>query len=244
MKKINSIIMAACVAALGFFSSCDPKEEDVMTVNVEVNQETKEVTLTSEFIKTAVLKEVDGDTKTDISATYKTQLDALIKNGIVRFTLPEGNYELTVTDKDTKEIVKTFIVGGGTTEPIDYNLTQFTAVANDVYAYEYDGEEKGTFTIASVTKENGDAGYEVVFSNGLTATLGYTSPAKSFLGANGATYSSAEAVTNNANLLLYLDGKTNTIKAGQLAVFKGADGVAGTADDIANTAKTTKFAKL
>lgn len=148
MKKI-SIILAACVAALGFFSSCG-EDDDSMSLSVTVmDQATGKVAMEANLIKTAVLKVVDGETKTDVSATYKTELNQLITKGNVIFNLPAATYELTVTDKDVKEIVKKFTIGGGDVE-IDWSTATNKISAEGTYAYKQ-GDKVGTIVVSNLT---------------------------------------------------------------------------------------------
>ncbi|MCL2327360.1 MAG: hypothetical protein FWC39_02475 [Bacteroidetes bacterium] len=239
MKKINSIILAACVAALGFFSSCGGNGTDGLSASVTVQDHaTGKVLLEQTEAKTVELWSIDGDNESNISATWKTQLDALVKNGNTVITgLTPGNYRLIVYNNDkTEKITKNFTInnenGGGGDPVLDWTkaVTSFIAAEGDVYNYKYDGVEKGTFKIASVLP--GNKGYKVTFSDGITAEISYDG--KSFLTASLTTITGVEASANTgATLLLYIVGETKEIRAGQLATFSGTQ----------STAKTTLFLK-
>jgi len=114
---------------------------------------------------------------------------------------------------------------------IDYNLTSFDAVAGDVYAYEHDGIPAGFFTVTEVSPDV--SGFRVVLNfNGTTSvTLSYTG--NSFLTTGIQVLTGAQVGLQTNNLLLYLEGTTKTVKAGQLASFFPNP----------NDAKITKFAK-
>jgi|GEM_PF-2193894 len=118
---------------------------------------------------------------------------------------------------------------------LNYNLDSFEAAAGNTYAYEHNGVPAGTFTIVSVTADGG--GFSVTISNystGYSATISYTG--NSFLTTNFQTLSGIEVSSGSqsSNLLLYLEGTSRIIKAGQLATFYNGN---------TNLAKITKFAK-
>ena len=246
MKKVfNLAVIVAVLAAAFSFTSCSKEGNIELTINSKEFPLGGPVTgtITSDNkIETVKIEKQDPD---NIFQPFRTiqRKDFGAASGVVEaesgsyllsITINEaGVYTIQAIDKDGNESQKVrFTIksngGGG----INYNLTSFVAVAGDVYAYQHNGVERGTFTIASVTKGAGDTGYEVVFSNGITATISWVGD--SYLMVDGSTVKGPAAVANSENLLLYIEGKTSTIQAGQNM---------GVTAPAVNNAKITKFAK-
>lgn len=161
MKKINSIIMAACVAALGFFSSCggdDPADEMDAKVTI-MPGEVGKVAIEATLIKDAQLWSVDGGNRTNISTTVQTKLDELVKNGNTIISgLAEGKYELIVanakfTSNPTQTITREInIVGTGDGNILD-ELTYPNASinANGAYAIQRNGAFIGVLQVSEIS---------------------------------------------------------------------------------------------
>ena len=240
MKKVFnlSIILAVLTAALTF-SSCGG-DEDAAEITITFNSngqfasgDVVLATITSLDEKLTSIELWSGGSK------LKNLTIPAEANGVYVLNIPgldDGSYTLKVTSKTGAE-QKDFRVGTPLppTAPI---VTSFTANAGDIYAYEYDGVPMGGFMIDEVAADG--AGFKVSFFIGPDMTeytpvvLSYTG--KSFLTTNFTTKTGAEASVNTgADLLMYLDGTSKTINAGQLATFNGGA--------VAGTAKVTKFQK-
>lgn len=178
MKKINSIIMAACVAALGFFTSCgdeDPVGPSILVdggyaIPAEVNKpvsvsakieqgDVKIKLITVEFTKAD--GSLLGGTITINDATTTTPtLDAF--NKAAGATLPisytftaEGTYNITITatDKDGEVTAKTVVVtvAGEVKPPVDWTKGVNTITAEGTYAYKQEGNKEGTLVVSELT---------------------------------------------------------------------------------------------
>ncbi|MDR0873567.1 MAG: hypothetical protein LBN27_08935 [Prevotellaceae bacterium] len=241
MKKVfNLTVLLAALMTAFVFSSCS--KDDDATVSISLTKTTLtvgealtgKITTTDKLASVTILR--DGQTIAGYPLTsFGTGKPITGTDGtyiIYVEGLTAGNYTIRATDKNNKEANASFTVGG---PAIVYDLTSFTAAEGDSYAYSYDGKDAGTFTITEVDADG--EGFKIVLNNGNSVTIGYATPNKSFLTKDFTAISGADAAANSgATLLLYLEGKTKTIKAGQLATFS--------AGAVASTAKETKFAKL
>lgn len=185
---------------------------------------TGKVAMEANLIKTAVLKVVEGETKTDVSATYKTELNQLISKGSVIFNLPAATYELTVTDKDVKEIVKKFTIGGGDVE-IDWSTATNKITAVGTYAYKQ-GSKVGTIEVTALT-----AAAATVSVDGKTA-VEISDAGASWLLTDGTTSNNAglnigENMTaaDAAKILCAKKADVAEVVSGELTSVKDAEGL-------------------
>ncbi|MDR2962525.1 MAG: hypothetical protein LBU90_02620 [Bacteroidales bacterium] len=211
MKKINSIIMAALVAAASLFSftSCGTDPEDLLTVDASImDQATGKVALEQTLGKVAQLWSITTGGETNLSSTYETYLDQLIKNGnTIIAGLPQGTYEIRVfdgTNLNTANVAKKqFTISTTTTGP-DWTTATGTITANGTYAYQR-GSDIGTsnptgtivvsgISTASVTVKLdnyaavtlSDAGSSWLLTNGTTANQSTVNGLSSFATVFGA----------------------------------------------------------
>ncbi|MDR1761489.1 MAG: hypothetical protein LBR55_03465 [Bacteroidales bacterium] len=177
MKKINSIILAACVAALGFFSSCNKDEANDPSVNLlntngvisaEVGEEVTfgyKVEKGSADIQqfTVVLAQSGVELtqeliKIDATTTTSPKLSDLNKAGGYTFDFARtfntaGTYTITITaqDKDGGEgSKKATITVGDASGAIDWTTASNKIIANGTYLYQQ-GTKEGVIVVSDLT---------------------------------------------------------------------------------------------
>jgi len=241
MKKINSIILAACVAALGFFSSCNKDKESesqpkitvdgASTLEKKVGEEVtfaynvkKDIADLTSFTVTLNQEGVDlTETLISIDANSKgtPTLKDLNKAGGYDFTFTKtftskGKKTVTLTakDKDGGETVKTVtitVIEDVTTPTIEYKHTKISVVAGKTYGFK-NGTLVGEMTIVSV-----ETNKVVLTIKGVSGEFTLSKAGTSYLGKDYKTMLQAAAKADPANVLMCLLSDTADVASATLA---------------------------
>lgn len=246
MKKI-SIILAACVAALGFFSSCSDDVEEpsvnllntngVITAGVaeevtfgyKVEKGTENIASLTVVLSQEGVELTQELVKIDATTTTSPKLSDLNKAGgytfeFVRTFQNEGKYEVLITaiDKDGEKGYKkaTITIGDG----VDKWASAVSEIkADGTYAYKQ-GNKEGKIVVSNLTEASVtvklDNNAEVVLSDAGDSWLKKDGTTRGGVGeSNGTT------AEEYATLLCAKKNKAAAIVSGELTSVGAAEGL-------------------